>query len=125
MDSKKRIILGALICLLVLAFSVTRHPKDQELTCSKLVSNDNETIEENVKFTFSKSQLVRMLDISISSYNDETVTIKLTEYGKRFFVYKDIRDTYAEISQGDYIGKLVEEERQRKEQEAKKRKRKL
>ena len=43
---------------------------------------------------------------------------------QRYDVYKDIRDTYAEISQGDYIGKLVEEERQRREQEAKKRKKK-
>ena len=34
--------------------------------------------------------------------------------------YLDIRDTYNEISRGDYISKLVEEERQRKEQEQKK-----
>jgi hypothetical protein len=40
-------------------------------------------------------------------------------------VYKDIRDTYAEISQGDYIGKLAEEERQRREQAWKKQKIKL
>jgi hypothetical protein len=50
---------------------------------------------------------------------------KLDGCRQRYDVYKDIRDTYAEISQGDYIGKLVEEERQRKEQEAKKRKKKL
>ena len=49
----------------------------------------------------------------------------LDDCRQRYDVYKDIRDTYAEISQGDYIGKLVEEERQRKEQEAKKRKKKL
>ena len=44
---------------------------------------------------------------------------------QRYEVYKDIRDTYAEISQGDYIGKLVDEERQRREHEAKKHNKKL
>ena len=51
--------------------------------------------------------------------------LSLDSCRQRYDVYKDIRDTYAEISQGDYIGKLVEEERKRKEQEAKKRKKKL
>ncbi len=41
---------------------------------------------------------------------------------QRYEVYKDIWDTYAEISQGDYIGKLVREEQQRREQKAKKHK---
>ena len=31
-------------------------------------------------------------------------------------VYLDIRDTYNEISRGDYVSRLVEEERQRKKQ---------
>ena len=45
---------------------------------------------------------------------------------QRYEVYKDIRDTYAEISHGDYIGKLLaREERQRRERETKKNKRKL
>lgn len=34
--------------------------------------------------------------------------------------YLDIRDTYNEISRGDYVSRLVKEERQRKEQEQKK-----
>ena len=34
--------------------------------------------------------------------------------------YLDIRDTYNEISRGDYVSRLIEEERQRKEQEQKK-----
>ena len=38
---------------------------------------------------------------------------------QRYEVYKDIRETYAEIAHGDYIGKLVEEERQRKEKQKK------
>lgn len=44
---------------------------------------------------------------------------------QRYEVYKDIRDTYVNISQEDYIGKLVEEERQRREHEAKKHNKKL
>ena len=39
---------------------------------------------------------------------------------QRFDVYSDISKTYAEISQGDYISKLVEKERQRREQEYRK-----
>jgi hypothetical protein len=36
---------------------------------------------------------------------------------KRYDVYSDIFKTYEEISKGDYISKLVEEERQREEKE--------
>jgi hypothetical protein len=39
---------------------------------------------------------------------------------KKLRVYQDIKDTYKEISQGDYISKLVEEEKLRREQEHKK-----
>lgn len=38
----------------------------------------------------------------------------------RLVRYTDIRDTYNEISGGDYISKLVEEEKLRREQEQKK-----
>ena len=108
MDSKKRIILGALICLLVLAFSVARHPKDQELTCSKLVSNDNETIEENVKFTFSKSQLVRMLDISISSYNDEITFNSSVEHASDLKQTLDAHEGYnLDVIKNDKDLKLI------------------
>lgn len=48
-------------------------------------------------------------------------TAALKENFKRcqqlFDVYSDIAKTYYEIFQGDYITKLVEEERQRQEQE--------
>ncbi len=39
---------------------------------------------------------------------------------KKLRVYQDIKDIYNEISRGDYVSKLVEEERQRKKQEQKK-----
>ena len=39
---------------------------------------------------------------------------------QRYDVYSDIAKTYGEISQGDYISKLVEKERQRREQEYRK-----
>ena len=39
---------------------------------------------------------------------------------KRYYVYIDIYRTYSEISKGDYISKLVEKEKQRKEQTVKK-----
>ena len=44
---------------------------------------------------------------------------------KRYDVYSDIAKTYGEISRGDYISKLVEEEKQRREKDTKKSKRKL
>ncbi len=45
---------------------------------------------------------------------------KLDECRKRFDVFSDIQKTYSEISQEDYVTKLVEEERQRQEQMKKK-----
>lgn len=45
---------------------------------------------------------------------------KLDECRKRFDVFSDIQKTYSEISQEDYVAKLVEEERQRQEQMKKK-----
>lgn len=50
---------------------------------------------------------------------------KLEGCRQRYDVYSDIAKTYAEMSQGDYIGKLVVEEKRRREKEAKKRKKKL
>ena len=50
---------------------------------------------------------------------------KLEGCKQQYDVYSDIAKTYGEISQGDYISKLVEEEKQRREQAAKKNKRKL
>ena len=45
---------------------------------------------------------------------------KMSECRKRFDVFSDIQKTYSEISQEDYVAKLVEEERQRQEQMKKK-----
>ena len=44
----------------------------------------------------------------------------LTEKKNRIAMYTNIRDTYYEISQSDYISKLVEEEKLRREQESQK-----
>ena len=44
---------------------------------------------------------------------------------QRYDVYSDIAKTYAEITKGDYLSNLVEEEMKRREQEAKKRKKHL
>ena len=45
---------------------------------------------------------------------------KLLQIRQRYDVYCDISKTYGEISKGDYISKLVEEERKRQEQGKKK-----
>ena len=50
---------------------------------------------------------------------------KLEDCKTTYDVYVDIASTYREISVEDYIAKLEEEERQRKEREAKKHKKKL
>ena len=44
----------------------------------------------------------------------------LAEKKNKIAMYSDIRDAYYEISRGDYISKLVEEEKMRREQERKK-----
>ncbi len=44
----------------------------------------------------------------------------LTEKKNKLAMYTDIRDTYNEMSRGDYISKIVEEEKLRREQERKK-----
>ena len=48
---------------------------------------------------------------------------KLLQIRQRYDVYCDIAKTYGEISKGDYISNLVEEERKRQEQTKKKQKR--
>lgn len=50
---------------------------------------------------------------------------KLKGCRQRFDVYSDIAKTYGKISQGDYISKLVEEEKQQRERAAKKSRKKL
>ena len=64
--------------------------------------------------------------ISLRERNDkllsEIAELKDSIYKKknRLVRYSDIRDTYKEISKGDYISKLIEEEKLRREQEQKK-----
>ena len=64
--------------------------------------------------------------ISLRERNDkllsEIAELKNSIYKKknRLVRYSDIRDTYKEISKGDYISKLIEEEKLRREQEQKK-----
>ena len=62
----------------------------------------------------------RHLDIKNSALKEN-----LEGCRKRYDVYSDIFKTYGEISKGDYISNLVEEEKQRREKGAKKNKRKL
>jgi hypothetical protein len=45
---------------------------------------------------------------------------KLEGCKQRYEVYRDILETYDRLSKRDYVAELVEEERQRKEQEARK-----
>ena len=68
----------------------------------------------------SMREKARHLGIKISALKDN-----LEGCRKRYDVYSDIAKTYGEISQGDYISRLVEEERQRRKHVAKNDKRKL
>ena len=52
-----------------------------------------------------------IIDKKITALKDS-----LDKCKQQYDVFRDIRDTYYNISKGDYIGDLVEEERQRQEQ---------
>ena len=67
----------------------------------------------------SLREKARHLGIKISALKEN-----LEGCMKRYDVYSDIAKTYAEISQGDYIYKLVEEEKLRREQQSRKEKKK-
>lgn len=64
------------------------------------------------------------LEGRISKLKKEYEKSPSEELKNKLIVYSDIRDTYYEISKGDYISKLIEEERKRKEQEQSKKKHK-
>ena len=66
----------------------------------------------------SMREKARHLGIKISALKEN-----LEGCRKRYDVYSDIFKTYEEISKGDYISDLVEEERQRMEKDTKKNKR--
>ncbi|MBR3667983.1 MAG: hypothetical protein IKN66_12680 [Ruminococcus sp.] len=68
----------------------------------------------------SLHEKARHLGTKISALKDN-----LEGCRNRYDVYSDIFKTYGEISQGDYISNLVEEEKQRRKQADKKHKKKL
>ena len=68
----------------------------------------------------SLREMARLLGIKISALKEN-----LEGCRQRYDVYSDIAKTYGEISKGDYISNLVEEEKQRREKDTKKDKRKL
>ena len=96
------------------------------------VDRNNLSAEENNRLEICKSSMQANNinspdDITFwSDQNDkllsEIAELKDSVYEKknRLVRYSDIRDTYKDISSGDYISRLVEEERQRREQEQKK-----
>ena len=83
-----------------------------------------QAMEDNVILTEADVDLLRK-DITEKSKKISALKENLEGCRQRYDVYSDIAKTYGEISQGDYISKMVEEERQRKEQETKKRKKSL
>ena len=96
---------------------LTSSEKLKMTICKQLMESNDVKSPADVD---SLRERVTNLDKKISALKD-----KLEGCKNRFDVYSDITKTYAEISKGDYIGRLVEEEKQRKEREVKKRKKKL
>nr|WP_072419582.1 relaxase/mobilization nuclease domain-containing protein [Ruminococcus sp. YE71] len=84
---------------------------DLEGRISKLTA-DYKALQEQL----SKKLLMQEDDGEMSS---EILALKnsLVEKKKKIAMYTDIRKTYYDISRGDYISKLVEEEKMRREQE--------
>ncbi|WP_287991405.1 relaxase/mobilization nuclease domain-containing protein [Ruminococcus sp.] len=65
-------------------------------------------------------KLMEQEDNAEMSSNIITLKNSLAEKKNKIAMYTDIRDTYYEISSGDYISKLVEEKKQHREQERQK-----
>ena len=81
-----------------------------------------QAIEQNNIHSKADYDLLRNQTYSLQSkINSLKDTLEKTR--QRYDVYCDIAKTYGEISKGDYISNLVEEERQRQEQVKKKNKR--
>ena len=81
-----------------------------------------QAIEQNNIHTKADYDLLRNQTYSLQSkINSLKVTLEKTR--QRYDVYCDIAKTYGEISKGDYISNLVEEERKRQEQVRKKKQR--
>lgn len=82
-----------------------------EIFKSSMQANDIESLED---ITTWREQNDKMLSEIAELKNS------LAEKKNKLVRYADIRDTYNEISRGDYISKLVEEEKLRREQELQK-----
>ena len=102
-----------------------------------LSTKDKLSASEQLKMTVCRqamdsNNIHTLADISRLRERTENLSKKISAlkenlegYRKRYDVYSDIAKTYAEISKGDYVSKFIEEERQRREQAAKKSKKKL
>ena len=80
-------------------------------------------MQNNGLLTLSDIETLRE-SAEISGRKIAALKEKLEGCKQRYNVYRDILETYDRLSKRDYVAELVEEERQRKEQEAKKHKKK-
>ena len=71
-------------------------------------ANDIHSLDDIVSLREWKSKLLSEIN---------AIKTSLAEGKNKLVRYSDIRDIYNEISRGDYISKLVEEEKFRREQE--------
>ncbi|MBR1739068.1 MAG: relaxase/mobilization nuclease domain-containing protein [Ruminococcus sp.] len=105
--------------------------RQSEYYFAKVERNDLSAEENNrleiCKYSMQANEIVSPDDIIAWRERNDKLLFEIAElknsiYKKknRLAMYVDIRDTYKEISQGDYISKLVEEEKLRKELEQKK-----
>ena len=83
------------------------------------------------RLTMQNNGLLTMSDVDtlreraeISGRKIAALKEKLEGCKQRYDIYQDILDTYDRLSKRDYVAELIEEERQRKEQEARKKRKK-
>ena len=92
--------------------------------------SDTEQLRRAIcKQAMERNEILNSADVDSLRRNVENLakrigTIKnnLEKCRQQYDVYSDIRDTYNNISKGDYLSNLVEEERKRREQTEKKKK---
>ncbi len=113
--------------------SLLEQAQEYSALCSKGKLSPSEELKASVfKSTLHENGVYSSADVDELRNDTESMgkriaalKDKLENCRQRYDVYSDIAKTYGEISKGDYIGKLVEEEKQRREQATKKNKRKL
>ena len=76
----------------------------------------SQTVERIHVSDESAIERVRTLKSNVDK-KAETLAAEFHDLEERYTTYSEIVKTYYEISQGDYISKLVEQERQRQEKE--------